>query len=67
MKLHHNLTKDLYDSDEIKNDGIIKNINNRSIELRNSIISKEISENENTKKVVNIVEKIINFNEKTKR
>ena len=56
------LTKVLYDSDEIKNDKIIKNINNGLIELRNSINSKEIPENENPKKVVNIVEKINNFN-----
>ena len=36
------------------------------IELRNSINSKEISGNENPKKVVNIVEKIFNFNKKQK-
>ena len=33
-------------------------------DLRNSINSKEIPENENQKKVVNIVEKIFNFNKK---
>ena len=32
------------------------------IELRNSIDRKEITKNENPKRVVNIVEKIINFN-----
>ena len=36
------------------------------IELRNSINSKEISGNENTKKLVNIVEKIFDFNKKQK-
>ena len=36
------------------------------IELRNSINSKEISGNENPKKVVNIVEKIFDFNKKQK-
>ena len=36
------------------------------IELRNSINSKEIPENENPKKVVNIVEKIIDFSKKQK-
>ena len=36
------------------------------IELRNFINSKEFLENENPKKVVNIVEKIINFNKKQK-
>ena len=36
------------------------------IELRNSINSKEIPENENPKKVVHIVENIIDFNKKQK-
>ena len=36
------------------------------IELRNSIDRKEITKNENPKKVVNIVEKIINFNKNQK-
>ena len=34
------LAKILYESDEIKNDEAIKHINNRLIELRNSINSK---------------------------
>ena len=41
------LKKVLYDSDEIENDEIIKNINNGLIELRNSVISKKIPEDEN--------------------
>ena len=36
------------------------------IVLRNSINSKDISENENPKKVVNIVEKIVEFNKQQK-
>ena len=44
------LRKVLYDSDEIENDEIIKNINNGLIEFRNSIYYKENSENENPKK-----------------
>ena len=36
------------------------------IELRNSIDRNEITKNENPKKVVNIVEKIINFNKNQK-
>ena len=36
------------------------------IELRNFINSKEFLENENPKKVVNIVEKFIDFNKKQK-
>ena len=35
-------------------------------DLRNSTNSKEISENENQKKVVNIVEKILNINKQQK-
>ena len=60
------LTKDLYHSDATKNDEHIKNINNGLTELRNSINSKGIPENENPKKVVNIVEKIIDCNKKQK-
>ena len=44
------LKKVLCDSDEIKNDEIIKNIDNGLIELRNSINNKEIPENENKRK-----------------
>ena len=51
-------------SDEIKNDEILKDNNKGLIELRNSINSKEIPENENPKNVVNIVRKIIDFNKK---
>ena len=45
------LSKVFHDSDEIKNDKIIKNSNNWLIELRNSINSEQIPE-----KKVNIVE-----------
>ena len=45
-----------------KNDTIVKYLNEPLIDLRNSINSKEIPENENPKKVVNIVEKILDFN-----
>ena len=58
------LAKCLYDSDKIKNDEIIKHIYNGLIELRNSINSKKIPQNENLKKVVIIVEKILYFNKK---
>ena len=43
-----------------------KYVNNGLIELRNSINSNEILENENPKKVVDIVEKTIFFNKKQK-
>ena len=51
------LAKKLCDSDETKNDDIIKHIKNRLTELRNSINIKEITENENLKNIVNIVKK----------
>ena len=41
------LAKCLYDADKIKNNEIIKHINNGLIELRNSINKKEILEEEN--------------------
>ena len=47
--------KDLYEDNQNKNAKIVKNINESLINLRNSINSKEIPENENLKKIVNIV------------
>ena len=47
--------KDLYEGNQNKNAKIVKNINESLINLRNSINSKEIPENENLKKIVNIV------------
>ena len=55
------LTKQLYDSDQTKNDEIIKNINDGFIELRNAISIKEILENETPEKIVHIVDKFIGF------
>ena len=42
---------------QVKNDQIINNINDRLIDLRSAINRKEIPENENPKKIENIVEK----------
>ena len=50
------------EDNQSKNDTIVKYLNEPLIDLRNSINSKEIPENENPKKVVNIVEKILDFN-----
>ena len=44
------LGRDLYEDNQIKNEKLVKNINESLINLRNSIISKEIPENENPKK-----------------
>ena len=43
-----------------RNDKIVKN-NQSSINLRNCVNGKEIPENENPKKTVNIVEKILDL------
>ena len=51
------LAKDLYEDNQNKNDKIVKNINESLINLRNSVNNKEISQNENPKKIVNIAEK----------
>ena len=45
-----------------KNEKSVNKINNRPIDLRNDINRKEILENENSKKVVHIVKKNIDFN-----
>ena len=60
------LVKDLYEGNQNKNDKIVKNINEPLINLRNSINSKEIPENNNFKKVVNIVDHILDFNKQGK-
>ena len=60
------LIKVLYEDNQNKKDKIVKNINESLINLRSSINSKEIPENENLKKIVNIVEKIMDFNKQKK-
>ena len=55
------LVKDLISVKQNKNEKLVKNINNTLIDLRNNINRKEIPENENPKKVANIVEKILDF------
>ena len=60
------LVKDLYEDNQNKNNKIVKNINESFINLRNSINSKEIPENKNLKKVINIDEKILDFNKEQK-
>ena len=46
---------------------IVKYLNEPLIDLRNSVSSKEISENENQEKVISIYEKILDFNKQQKR
>ena len=56
------LVKDLYEDIQNKNDKVVKNINESLINIINSINRKEVPENENLKKIVRIVEKILDFN-----
>ena len=63
------LVKNLYEEIQNKNDRIVKYLNEslRNLRnLRNSINSKEIIENENPKKLVNIAETILDFIKKQK-
>ena len=60
------LSKDFYVVNQNKNDIIVKYLTELSIDLRNSFNSKETPENEIPKKVVNIVEKILDFNKPQK-
>ena len=60
------LVKDLISAKQNKNEKLVNIINNRLIDLRNGINRKEIPENENWKKVVNIIEKIPKFNKQQK-
>ena len=60
------LVKDLHESHQNKNDMVVKYLNESLIDLRNNTSTIEIPENENPKKVVCIVEKILDFNKQQK-
>ena len=53
------LAKDLIKTDQPKNKQIAKQTIDSINELRNSIINKEIPENENPNKIIDIVEKTL--------
>ena len=55
------IVKELISAKQDKNEKSVNNINYGLIDLRSSIIRKEIPENGNPKKLVNIVEKIFDF------
>ena len=62
---YHNplfLVKDLISAKQNKNEKLVNNIHKWLIDLGHDINKKQISENENHKEVVDIVEKILNFN-----
>ena len=54
--------KDLCEDNQIKHDITIKHYNDLMIHLRNTVNRKEISENQNPNKILDIVEKLLNFN-----
>ena len=56
----------MYEADHIKNDTIVKNLNESLIYLSKFINSKEIPEYQNPEKVVNIAEKTLDFNKQQK-
>ena len=60
------LVKDLTITKQNKNEKLVNNISNGLIDLRNDINRKEIPENENPEKVVDIVETILDFNKQQK-
>ena len=58
--------KELYNSKQTLNDEALKYINDSLVELKKDINRKIVPENENPEKIVNVVEKILNFNNKQK-
>ena len=60
------LAKDLIRTTQAKNEQLVNTVKNRLIDLRNVIIRKKITENVNPNKIVDIVEKILDFNKQQK-
>ena len=57
------LAKDLI---RAKNEKLVNIVNDELIDIRNAIIRKDIPENENPNKIIDIVEKILDFNKQQK-
>ena len=60
------LAKVLIRATQDKHEQLVNNVNVRLIELRNSIIRKEIPENENPNKIVDIIERALDFSKQQK-
>ena len=60
------LLKDLLEGNLAKNKELVNNINDALTDLRNVIIKKETPKNENPNKTINIVEKVLEFNNQQK-
>ena len=56
------MKKDLIRANQGKIEQLVNNINDGLFDLRNPINRKKIIENKNPNKIINIVEKIIDFN-----
>ena len=56
------LVKKLIRAKQAKNEQLVNDINDKLIGLRNAIIKNEIPENENPNKLVDIIEKMLDFN-----
>ena len=66
---YHNplfLAKDLITAKQHNNSKLVNNINDWLIDLRNAIVRNKIPKNENPNKIVNIFEKIFDFNKQQK-
>ena len=60
------LEKELCNSNKSRNDEIVKHINDALIEWEKDIDRKKVTKNENLNKIVDIVEKIFDFNKQQK-
>ena len=60
------LAKSLIRANQAKNEQLVNNISDGLIDLRNAIIKKERPKNKNPNKMIDTVEKIIDFNKKQK-
>ena len=56
------ISKNLFEANQVKNIQLLNQAIYSINELRNTVIKKEIPENENPNKIIDIVEKIIDFN-----
>ena len=60
------LAKELHNSNRNINDKIVKHVNDALVALKKDINIKQIPENENANRIVNIVERILDFNKQQK-
>ena len=60
------LAKELYNSNQNVNGKIVKYINDSLIDIKRDINTNKIPKNKNPNKIVNIIEKILNFNKQQK-